>query len=89
MLDGVNDHPDDAKLLANEIKDMRAIVNLIPFNQWPGAPYRCSSHERIYEFHSILMQAGINAPIRWPRGSDILAACGQLQSNYQQSATIA
>jgi 23S rRNA (adenine2503-C2)-methyltransferase len=57
-----------------------AKVNLIPFNPWPGAPYECSSDVVIEAFSDIVFAAGYSAPVRAPRGRDILAACGQLKS---------
>jgi 23S rRNA (adenine2503-C2)-methyltransferase len=57
-----------------------AKVNLIPFNSWPGAPYECSSEAAIGAFSDIVFAAGYSAPVRTPRGRDILAACGQLKS---------
>ncbi|MFN7176386.1 MAG: 23S rRNA (adenine(2503)-C(2))-methyltransferase RlmN [Thermaurantiacus sp.] len=82
MLDGVNDSDADAKELVRLIRQYRlpAKVNLIPFNPWPGAPYDCSPSERIARFSDIVFAAGISAPIRTPRGRDIMAACGQLKS---------
>jgi 23S rRNA (adenine2503-C2)-methyltransferase len=62
------------------LKDLPAKINLIPFNPWPGAPYECSSWERIEAFAEIANKAGYASPIRTPRGRDILAACGQLKS---------
>ena len=49
-------------------------------NPWPGAPYTCSSNNRIHAFGRIIMEAGIASPIRKTRGEDIMAACGQLKS---------
>lgn len=80
MLSGVNDSPEDAKELVRLLKGIRSKVNLIPFNPWPGAPYQCSSNNRIHAFGRIIMEAGIASPIRKTRGQDILAACGQLKS---------
>ena len=54
--------------------------NLIPFNAWPGAPFECATDEAMARFAEILNAAGYTAPIRTPRGRDIMAACGQLQS---------
>jgi 23S rRNA (adenine2503-C2)-methyltransferase len=62
------------------IAGIPAKVNLIPFNSWPGAPYRCSAPERIRAFAAIVTRAGYPAPVRTPRGPDILAACGQLKT---------
>ncbi len=55
-------------------------MNLIPFNPWPGAPYECSSNNRIHRFAEIVNDGGLSAPVRTPRGRDISAACGQLKS---------
>ena len=85
MLDGVNDSDDDAHRLVKLLDGIPAKVNLIPFNEWPGAPYRRSSNNRIRAFATILMQAGYASPIRTPRGEDIMAACGQLKSATERS----
>jgi 23S rRNA (adenine2503-C2)-methyltransferase len=80
MLAGVNDSDDDARRLVELLKDIPSKVNLIPFNKWPGSDFECSSNNRIHAFSRILGEAGMTAPIRKPRGRDILAACGQLKS---------
>lgn len=80
MLDGVNDSDEDARRLVRLIRGIPAKINLIPFNEWPGAPYRRSSWERIEAFADIVYKAGYASPIRTPRGEDIMAACGQLKS---------
>jgi len=82
MLKGVNDSDKDAKELVRLIHryELPAKVNLIPFNPWPGSPYECSDWDRIKAFSSIIFKSGISAPIRMPRGRDIMAACGQLKS---------
>ena len=86
MLAGKNDSDEDARELVRLIKQykLHAKVNLIPFNPWPGAPYECSSPERVNAFSEIVFQAGISAPIRTPRGRDIDAACGQLKTAAQK-----
>lgn len=80
MLDGVNDTKEDAWRLVDLLKGIPAKVNLIPFNEWPGAPYKRSSGNRIHAFADIIHNAGYASPIRTPRGEDIMAACGQLKS---------
>ena len=80
MLDGVNDSDDDARRLIKLIDGIPAKINLIPFNEWPGAPYKRSSNNRIRAFADIIYKAGYASPIRTPRGEDIMAACGQLKS---------
>jgi 23S rRNA (adenine2503-C2)-methyltransferase len=80
MLRGVNDSPSDARELVRLLAGIPAKVNLIPFNPWPGAPYQCSTETAIKAFSDIVFAAGYSAPVRTPRGRDILAACGQLKS---------
>ncbi len=80
MLKGVNDSAADARELIRLLHGMPAKVNLIPFNPWPGTDYECSDWDVIEQFSEIVYSAGISAPIRTPRGRDILAACGQLKS---------
>ncbi|HWB50709.1 MAG TPA: 23S rRNA (adenine(2503)-C(2))-methyltransferase RlmN [Stellaceae bacterium] len=80
MLNGVNDSPAEARELVRLLKGVPAKVNLIPFNPWPGAPYECSTAAAIAAFSDIVFAAGYSAPVRTPRGRDILAACGQLKS---------
>ena len=80
MLDGVNDSKEDAHRLVDLLRGIPAKVNLIPFNEWPGAPYKRSSGNRIHAFADIIFNAGYASPIRTPRGEDIMAACGQLKS---------
>ncbi len=82
MLKGINDSDDDARELVRLLKqyDLPAKVNLIPFNPWPGVNYECSSWKQIKRFSDIVYGGGISAPIRTPRGRDIMAACGQLKS---------
>ncbi len=84
MLEGVNDSAADAKELARLLKDIPAKINLIPFNTWPGVEYACSSPHKIKQFSEILNERGLSAPIRMPRGRDIMAACGQLKSTSEQ-----
>ncbi len=80
MLKGVNDSPAEAREMIRLLKDIPAKVNLIPFNPWPGAPFECSDPETVEAFARILLAGGLAAPIRRPRGQDIMAACGQLKS---------
>ncbi len=80
MLKDVNDSDEDAHRLMKLIKGIPAKINLIPFNEWPGAPYERSSNNRIRAFADIVHKAGYSSPVRKPRGEDIMAACGQLKS---------
>jgi 23S rRNA (adenine2503-C2)-methyltransferase len=85
MLDGVNDSDEDAHRLVKLIEGIPAKINLIPFNEWPGAPYKRSSNNRIRAFANIIYHAGYASPIRTPRGEDIMAACGQLKSATERA----
>lgn len=85
MLSGVNDSDEDAHRLVKLIKGIPAKINLIPFNEWPGAPYQRSSNNRIRRFADIVHKAGYASPIRTPRGEDIMAACGQLKSATERA----
>ena len=88
MLKDKNDSDADARELVRLIKQYKlpAKVNLIPFNPWPGAPYECSTPERIRAFQEIVFGAGISAPARTPRGRDIDAACGQLKTAAEKKS---
>jgi len=83
MLDGINDSPALAKDLARLLSGLPAKVNLIPFNPFPGAPYRRSKPETIRAFGEILRAKRIIATTRKTRGDDIDAACGQLVGRVQ------
>ena len=85
MLKDVNDSDEDARRLVKLIKGIPAKINLIPFNEWPGAPYERSDWERIQAFADIVHKAGYASPIRTPRGEDIMAACGQLKSATERA----
>ncbi|MDC1216096.1 23S rRNA (adenine(2503)-C(2))-methyltransferase RlmN [Octadecabacter sp.] len=85
MLKDVNDSDEDAHRLLKLIKGIPAKINLIPFNEWPGAPYQRSDADRIKAFAHIIYEAGYASPIRKPRGEDIMAACGQLKSATERA----
>jgi 23S rRNA (adenine2503-C2)-methyltransferase len=77
LLGGFNDAPEDARRLAKLVANLRAKVNLIPWN--PGElPYEEPNAERIEEFRRILNERGVPAFVRYSRGQDVMAACGQL-----------
>ncbi len=85
MLKGVNDSEDDARELVRLIRGIPAKVNLIPFNPWPGSRFEPSSGNAMHRFARIVMDAGYAAPIRTPRGREILAACGQLRTESRRA----
>jgi len=84
LLDGVNDSLDDAVRLAGFARDLRCKVNLIVYNPHPLAPYRPSPHDRIEEFMKTLYPLAPSVTLRYSRGKDILAACGQLSTHWDQ-----
>jgi 23S rRNA (adenine2503-C2)-methyltransferase len=79
LLDEVNDAPRNAREVVELIRGLKAKVNLIALNPGPGIAFRTPAQERVLEFQRILMDSGIPAFIRRPRGRDIFAACGQLK----------
>jgi len=78
MLGGINDAAEDARRVVRLLAPLKNVkVNLIPWN--PGElPYRESSPERIEEFRRVLVERGVPAFVRYSRGRDVMAACGQL-----------
>jgi 23S rRNA (adenine2503-C2)-methyltransferase len=79
LLGGVNDAPDDARRVVRLLDGIRAKVNLIPWN--PGAlPYRPPTPESLEEFQRILTEKNVFSFVRYSRGQDVFAACGQLAS---------
>ncbi len=87
MLKDINDSDDDARELVRLLKAYKipAKVNLIPFNPWPGCEFDRSDKSRIRRFSDLVFELGISAPVRTPRGQDILAACGQLKSESEKA----
>jgi 23S rRNA (adenine2503-C2)-methyltransferase len=79
LLEGVNDAPEDARRLVRLLKGIRAKINLIPFNDWEGSGFSRPPLPRILAFQSVLLEHGIRATVRWSKGEDIGAACGQLR----------
>ena len=77
LLGGVNDSPEDARRVVRLLAHLKAKVNLIPWN--PGElPYDEPSADRVEEFRRILAEKGVPVFVRYSRGRDVMAACGQL-----------
>jgi len=74
----------EAKDLVRFIHGLRAKVNLIPFNSHPGMPYQRPNDEEIREFQSYLSERGIPSPVRYSKGGDVSAACGQLAAKKSE-----
>ncbi|PKN56080.1 MAG: 23S rRNA (adenine(2503)-C(2))-methyltransferase RlmN [Deltaproteobacteria bacterium HGW-Deltaproteobacteria-14] len=78
LLAGVNDTVDDARRLVRLLSGIYCKVNLIPFNPWPGAPYARPDNDTVEAFGAVLRDAEYTVTIRYSKGEDIGAACGQL-----------
>jgi len=83
LLSGVNDSPQNARELGELLRGLRAKVNLIALNPGPGIKFSTPADERVTAFQQILVNAGIPAFVRRPRGRDIYAACGQLKRTVE------
>lgn len=84
LLEGINDSPTDALLLAKKLRDIPCKINLLSFNACPELPFRSPPREKVLQFQKILLDANYTVFIRSSRGSDISAACGQLATKNQQ-----
>jgi 23S rRNA (adenine2503-C2)-methyltransferase len=80
MVEGVNDFPQDAKKLLSLLKGIPSKVNLIPLNEAPEIPFKRPSDKKVKRFQEILMKGGLTAIVRRSKGTEISAACGQLQA---------
>ena len=83
MIEGVNDTIADAKKLVKFIHGMKAKVNLIPINHFPGLKMKASVQESIDAFQSYLTDRSIPAPVRYSRAQDVSGGCGQLAAKAQ------
>jgi len=79
LLEGINDSAEDARRLVKLMKGIRGKINLIPFNDWEGSGFARPPLARILDFQTVLLEHGIRATVRWSKGEDIGAACGQLR----------
>jgi 23S rRNA (adenine2503-C2)-methyltransferase len=83
LMDGVNDSIEDARQLLHLTTGIPCKINLIPFNPVPSSEYRRPPLARINEFHQFLSDRNKTVTVRWSRGDDIAAACGQLSGSYR------
>jgi 23S rRNA (adenine2503-C2)-methyltransferase len=84
LIAGINDSPEDARKLALLLKGIRCKLNLIAFNEFPGSTFRTPSEEKIKAFQHVLLNHHYTSIIRASKGSDILAACGQLSGQASE-----
>lgn len=80
----MNDTMEDVLALAQLLNPKESKINLIPFNEFPGSKYKRPSEEKIMWFLDQMIKRGFTCTIRTTKGSDILAACGQLKSEYDK-----
>jgi 23S rRNA (adenine2503-C2)-methyltransferase len=81
LIEGVNDSDADAHRLAELTSAFPCKINLIPYNSVPLSSFQRPSKERIESFHRILWEKKLTVTIRWSKGDDIDAACGQLRAS--------
>lgn len=84
LADGVNDTMEDVVALADLLNSKESKINLIPFNEYPGSKYKRPPEEKIMWFLDQMIKRGFTCTIRTTKGSDILAACGQLKSEFEK-----
>lgn len=80
LIDELNDRLEDADELKKLLGNRPAIINIIPFNPFPGSAYKRPSSEKVESFKEMLVERRLRTMVRTTKGSDILAACGQLKS---------
>ena len=86
MINGVNDRPEDAKLLLKRLKGLPAHMNLIPLNHVEESPLKPSTPQAVRRFQQILEEGGVPATVRRSLGGDIDASCGQLRRKYTKQS---
>jgi 23S rRNA (adenine2503-C2)-methyltransferase len=84
LIEGLNDQMEDVEALANLLNSKESKINLIPFNEFPGSKYKRPTNDRILWFLDQMIKRGFTCTIRTTKGSDILAACGQLKSEFEK-----
>lgn len=87
LIKDFNDSAGDAKKLGVMLDGKSAYINLIPFNPYPGSLYESPSLDKVEQFKAVLDTFKIPTLIRGAKGDDVLAACGQLNSNSQMALT--
>ncbi len=86
LIKGINDSPEDATRLAKLLRSIQAKINLIPFNSYEGSEFRRPEESVIQNFKEVLNRHNYTAIIRYSKGQDISAACGQLSANRRGDA---
>ncbi|MBT8339056.1 MAG: 23S rRNA (adenine(2503)-C(2))-methyltransferase RlmN [Desulfatitalea sp.] len=81
----VNDSPAHARRLAQLLAPLKAKINLIPFNPYPGSRFQRPDEASIQAFQAVLIQKHFTSVVRYSKGEDIMAACGQLRGMVVKS----
>jgi len=87
IIQGVNDHDEDARKLVSLLHGIRCKVNLIPFNPFPGSGLKRPQETRVLAFRDFLRSRDLSAHLRVSRGAEIQGACGQLAGNHSDRVT--
>jgi 23S rRNA (adenine2503-C2)-methyltransferase len=85
VLPGVNDSEEEIAGVAAFMEGLRGVVNLIPFNPFPGSAFRSPEPDEVMAVQRRLRAAGVMATVRWPRGRRAAGACGQLALAHERS----
>ncbi|MFN3198787.1 MAG: 23S rRNA (adenine(2503)-C(2))-methyltransferase RlmN [Bradymonadia bacterium] len=83
VLPGVNDTDAEIEALGRWGADLKAVVNLIPFNPFPQSPFRAPTDEEVLSASRRMKEAGLLVTVRWPRGRGVDGACGQLALRHE------
>jgi len=86
MLRDVNDSADDAHRLAQLLRGVQCKINLIPFNEFPGAAFKSPDNQRVSAMSKLLQDHGYTVIVRSSKGQEIQAACGQLRGWREETA---
>ena len=80
LIDELNDTNEDAAMLAHALSELNPIINIIPFNPFPGSKYKRPTTTKVEQFKNFLVENRLRTMIRTTKGDEILAACGQLNT---------
>ncbi|HAZ12057.1 MAG: 23S rRNA (adenine(2503)-C(2))-methyltransferase [Bdellovibrionales bacterium GWA2_49_15] len=84
LIEGLNDRVEDAEALIELLDKKDSKVNIIPFNEYPASAFKRPSKEKTLWFQNLLNARGLVCTTRMTKGADILAACGQLKSEFEK-----
>ena len=87
LIDSFNDRPEDVEALTQLLERKESKINIIPFNEYPGSNYKKPSAKKVLWFMDQMCQRGFTCTVRATKGDDILAACGQLKTQYEKLNT--